>query len=371
MKFSAPQSSLAAALAPLSTVVPQKSPMPVLSHFLAELKGNRLILTGSDIEVTMQTELEVQGQKDGRTLLPSRKFLELMRGLPDVTVSIEANKEHRITITDTEGKKYQCSAESVDVYPQVPQLSETSTFKMPRNKLRRMISKVLFAVSRDELRPQLTGVFLELSKEHFRLVSTDGHRLVKIGTKSDGYKGETQTAIVPSKAMQGVQRIAEGEGDIEIGFAGSQLGFRAGNTTLITRLIEGRYPNYDAVIPTENKQVLTVGLDSLFSAVRRANIFSNEISRQIRVHVDKQQLQIKVEDIEQGNEGFETIPCEFSGDPMDIGYNATYVQDMLRQIDTPDVRFELGSSTSAGIVRPTEQEEHEDLLMLIMPVRLN
>lgn len=294
-----------------------------------------------------------------------------MRGLPDVNVSIEASKEHRITITDTEGKKYQCSAESVDVYPQVPQLSETSTFKLPRQKLRRMISKVLFAVSRDELRPQLTGVFLELSKEHFRLVSTDGHRLVRIGAPSDGYKGETQTAIVPSKAMAAVQRIAEGDGEIEIGFAGSQLGFRAGNTTLITRLIEGRYPNYDAVIPSENKQVLTVGLDALFSAVRRANIFSNEISRQIRVHLDKQQLQIRVEDIEQGNEGSESVPCEFTGEPMDIGYNATYVQDMLRQIDTPDVRFELGSSTSAGIVKPTEQEEHEDLLMLIMPVRLN
>ncbi|NUO19400.1 DNA polymerase III subunit beta [bacterium] len=371
MKFSAPQSSLAAALAPLSTVVPQKSPMPVLSHFLADLKGNTLTLTGSDIEVTMQTEIEVQGQKDGRTLLPSRKFLDLMRGLPDVTVSIEANKEHRITITDTEGKKYQCAAESVDVYPQVPQLSETTTFKMPRSRLRRMITKVLFAVSRDELRPQLTGVFLELSKDHFRLVSTDGHRLVKIGTKSNGFKGDTHTAIVPAKAMQAVQRIAEGEGDIEIGFAGSQLGFRAGNTTLITRLIEGRYPNYDAVIPTENKQVLTVGLDQLTSAVRRANIFSNEISRQIRVHLEKQQMQIKVEDIEQGNEGFETIACEFTGDPMDIGYNASYVEQMLRQIDTPDVRFELGSSTSAGIVRPTEQEENEDLLMLIMPVRLS
>ncbi|MBK6911843.1 MAG: DNA polymerase III subunit beta [bacterium] len=297
--------------------------------------------------------------------------MELMRGLPDVTVTIEASKEHRITITDTEGKKYQCSAESVDVYPQVPQLSETQIFKMPRNKLRRMINKVSFAVSRDELRPQLTGVFMELSQDHFRLVSTDGHRLVKMSTKADGFKGEMQTAIVPSKAMNAVARIAEGEGDIEIGFAGSQLGFRAGNTTLITRLIEGRYPNYDAVIPTENSKVLTVGLDPLFSAVRRANIFSNEISRQIRVKLEKQELQIKVEDIEQGNEGFETIPCEFNGDSMDIGYNANYVTDMLRQIDTPDVRFELGSATSAGIVKPTEQEENEDLLMLIMPVRLS
>jgi DNA polymerase-3 subunit beta len=345
--------------------------MPVLSHFLAELKGNKLTLTGSDIEVTMQTVLEVQGQKDGRTLLPSRKFLELMRGLPDVTVTIEATKEHRITITDTEGKEYKCAAESVDVYPAVPEMPDSDTYKIGRNKLRRMIGKVLFAVSKDELRPQLTGVFMELSDKNFRLVTTDGHRLVKMGMDSNGYKGKAHSAIVPAKAMAAVERIADGEGDMEIGFAGTQLGFRAGNTTLITRLIEGRYPNYDAVIPDQNNQVLTVNLDALSSAVRRASIFSNEISRQIRLHLEKQELQIKVEDIEQGNEGFESVPCEYSGNPMDIGYNAGYVSEMLKRIDTQDVRFELGSATSAGIVKPTEQEEAEDLLMLIMPVRLN
>jgi DNA polymerase-3 subunit beta len=373
MKFSASQSTLLSAITPLTSVVPAKSPMPVLSHILAELKGNVLTLTGSDMEVTMQTRVEIAGAEDGRLLLPSRKFSELLRSLPDEQITVERvkGKENQIKISDTEGREYACSAESVDNYPAIPKVEESQVFKIERNRLRRLISKCLFAVSRDELRPQLTGVFMKVDSENLLMVTTDGHRLVKVMSKSNGYSGAEQTAIVPAKAMSAIQRISEGEGDAEIGFAGTQLAFRIGNTTLITRLIEGKYPNYEAVIPSENKNLLKVDLDQLTSAVRRAAIFSNEISRQIRMHIEKEELQIKVEDIEQGNEGFESVPCEFDGEPMDIGYNAGYVLDVLKQVDTNEVKFELGSPTSAGIVRPMEQEKDEDLLMLIMPVRLN
>jgi DNA polymerase-3 subunit beta len=373
MKFSASQSNLLSSILPLSAVVPVKSPMPVLSHILADLKGNVLFLTGSDMEVTMQTRVEVNGFEDGRLLLPSRKFVELLRGLPDEQITVERvkSKENQIKISDTEGREYACSAENVETYPQIPKIEQKHVFKIERNKLRRLITKCLFAVSRDELRPQLTGVYLKVNAEHIQMVTTDGHRLVRVGYKSKGYSGDEQFAIVPSKAMGAVQRISEGEGDAEITFAGTQLAFRIGNTTLITRLIEGKYPNYQAVIPSENKNLLKVDLDQLISAVRRAAIFSNEISRQIRMHLEKSEMQIRVEDIEQGNEGFESVPCEFNGEIMDIGYNAGYVLDVLKQVDTNEVNFELGTATSAGIVRPTEQEENEDLLMLIMPVRLN
>lgn len=373
MKFSASQSALLSAITPLTAVVPAKSPMPVLSHVLAELKGSSLVLTGSDMEVTMQTTVEVKGEADGRLLLPSRKFTELLRGLPDEQITVERSKskDNQIQISDAEGRSYACAAESVENYPQVPTIEENQVFKIERDRLRRLISKCLFAVSKDELRPQLTGVYLKVNSDALMFVTTDGHRLVKVSSKSNGYVGDEQTAIVPHKAMNAIQRISDGEGDAEIAFAGSQLAFRIGNTTLITRLIEGKYPNYEAVIPSENKNLLKVDLDQLTSAVRRAQIFSNEISRQIRMHLDSEELQIRVEDTEQGNEGFEKVPCEFDGESMDIGYNAAYVLDILKQIDTNEVKFELGTPTSAGIVRPTEQEENEDLLMLIMPVRLN
>jgi DNA polymerase III subunit beta len=370
MKFSASQSSLQNGLQPLAAVVPTKSPMPVLTHFLTQLSGNVLTITATDLEVSIETQIEVKGMKDGRALLPARKFLEEIRAFPDVMVTIEASETGKIKL-DAENNRYDLSAESVANYPKVPVLDEAASFSLDRVRLRRLIDKTIFAVSRDELRPQLTGVYMKVMPNELRMVSTDGHRLVKMSVQHEGYTGEPRECIVPAKAMNTVARMCSGEGNVQLLFGANQLAFRVGATTLITKLIEGRYPNYEAVIPSENKNLLTAELEALRSAVLRASIVSNEISRQIRMKLKSDQMQILVEDIEQGNEGQETLPCTYTGEPMDIGYNAGYVLDILKQIDTGDVVFELGSPTSAGIVKPTEQEKDEDLLMLIMPVRLN
>ena len=369
MNFSASQSALLTALQPLAAVVPTKSPMPVLTHLLAQLSGNMLTLTATDLEVSMETRIDVKGVRDGRALLPARKFLDMIREFPDVMVSIEATDSGHIKL-GADGKKYDLAAETVQNYPKVPSLTNVPVFLIDRGKLRRAISKVVFAVSRDELRPQLTGVYVKVAPDMLRLVTTDGHRLVKITLQHDGFKGEAEECIVPAKAMNTVSRLCEREGNAEILFSPAQIGFRIGPTTLITKLIEGRYPNYEAVIPTDNKNRLTVDLEQLNASVRRASIVSNEISRQIRMRLRADHVEIQVEDIEQGNEGEETVPCTYTGEPMDIGYNSGYVLDVLKQVDTSEVVFELGTPTSAGIVRPTEQEKGEDLLMLIMPVRL-
>jgi DNA polymerase-3 subunit beta len=370
MKFTASQSSLFSGLQSVAAIVPAKSPMPVLTHLLAEVSGNTLNVTATDLEVSMETKIEVKGLKDGRALLPARKFLDEIREFPDVPITVEATESGRIKL-GAEDKNYDLSGESVQNYPKVPSLEGKDTLVMERGRLRRMVGKVLFAVSRDELRPQLTGVYFKLSADEARMVTTDGHRLVKVTQKHAGYQGEVHECIVPAKAMSTVARMCEREGDVQISLATNQIGFRIGNTTLITKLIEGHYPNYEAVIPGENKNSLTVDLEQFHAAVRRASIVSNEISRQIRLKLQSDQLQILVEDIEQGNEGKETVPCTYVGEAMDIGYNAGYVLDILKQVDTPEVVFELGTPTSAGIVKPTEQEKDEDLLMLIMPVRLN
>jgi DNA polymerase III subunit beta len=371
MKFTASQSSLLSALIPVSAVVPSKSPMPALAHIQAVLKGNSLSFAATDLEVSMENKLQVTGQEDGKSLIPARKFMDLLRELPDEQLTIQITKSDRITVMDQGGKKYNFSGESEEMYPKIPVLDESKLFKIDRSRLRRMISKTLFAVSRDELRPQLTGVFLQLGPGMLRLVSTDGHRLVKVEWDNAKYEGEAKDFIVPAKAMVNVQRIAEGEGDIEIAFASNQLGFRVGNTTLVTKLIDGRFPNYTAVIPTENKNTLKIDLDQLGAAVRRVQIFSNAISRQIRVKLETEKATVTAEDVEEGGEAQETVVCSYNGESMEIGYNSGYVLDMLKQIDTSEVLFELGSATSAGIVKPTEQEDNEDLLMLIMPVRLN
>jgi DNA polymerase III subunit beta len=171
--------------------------------------------------------------------------------------------------------------------------------------------------------------------------------------------------------MSTVQRIAEGDDNVEIAFTANQLAFRVGNLTLITKLIDGRFPNYNAVIPTENKNMLKMEVEQFNASVKRVAIFSNEISKQIRLKLDSDKVLVQAEDVEQGGEAQESVAANYDGEPMEIGYNAGYVLDMMKQIDTSEVIFELGTSTSAGIVKPSEQEKDEDLLMLIMPVRLN
>ncbi|MDD5087934.1 MAG: DNA polymerase III subunit beta [bacterium] len=370
MKFQASQSSLFSAFQTLATIIPTKSPMPVLMHFLVQLTGKKLVVTATDLEISMETQLEVSGEEDGKALFPARKYLELLRELPDVPIHVEAADNGRITLT-AEGKNYNLASENVQNYPKVPSLEKVEPLRLSQSQLRRMISKCSFAVSRDELRPQLTGVYAKVSAQELRFVTTDGHRLVKIGYQHNGYKGAALESIVPAKAMQNAARLCEREGDIEMFFTDKQIAFRVGPTTMITKLIEGRYPNYEAVIPSDNKNKLTLDLDQFQAAVRRAAIVSNEISRQIRLKISADNVEILVEDIEQGNEGRESVSCSYAGEPMDIGYNAAYVLDVLKQIDTGEVVLDLGTPTSAGIVKPTEQEEKEDLLMLIMPVRLN
>ncbi len=369
MKFSASQNALYSAISTVATVVPSKSPMPVLTHIMAKVDGNVLLLSATDLEVSLETKLEIKGMKNGQALFPARKLLELIRDWPDVMLTVEASEKDRVFVTDADGKRYELACESAANYPKVPSLEGGPWLKFDRGRLRKMISKTVFAVSRDELRPQLTGVYFQATADMLRLVSTDGHRLVKVSAATAF--GEAKDCIVPRKAMDILARICEREGEVEIAFAQNQVGFRVGNTTLITKLIEGKYPNYEAVIPQTNDKTLRMETSQFHAAVRRAATVSNEISHQIRLKLEPEELMIQVEDAEQGNEGQEKIPCTFDGEPMEIGYNAGYVLDMLKQIEDDEVVFHLGGPTSAGIVKPAEQDKDLDLLMLIMPVRLN
>ncbi len=370
MKFTASQSALLGGFMTLSGVIPSKTPLPALSHVLAELRGNELSLAATDLEVSMQTTIEVKGSEDGKALLPARRIIEIIRELPDIPLKITVDKSHRIKIEGDQGS-YKLSGEDVEGYPQLPQLKNPQVFQFDRSKLQRLVGKTLFAVSHDELRPQLTGVLLQVKPGEVCCVSTDGHRLVRIRSLKVDYKGEEQDFIVPAKAMTAVLRNAEGDGPLELSFEGTQLSFAFGKMRLTTRLIEGRYPNYEAVIPQSNENILKLDLDAFRSAVRRVAIFANEVSRQVRLRISQESVEILAEDVEAGGEAQEKIPCEYKGTPMDIGYNATYVLDVLKHVDTAEVIFELGSPTTAGLVKPSEQEENEDLLMLIMPVRLN
>jgi DNA polymerase-3 subunit beta len=368
MQFTVSQHLFLQALAKVSSVVPQRSTIPTLNNILFSLKGSKLTLSATDLEISLSTQVDVKGTKDGNAVILARKLHEIIRELPDIDVSIAVSDERRVQISCERGT-YQLSADDVEDFPMLPSIDTGNEVALGAEKFRRMVGKTVFAVSRDELQPALTGILVELHPDQLRCVSTDGYRLAKIIDKAFKYNGEQHSFIVPQKAMNLLHRLLEEGGDVKLRFDSNHLIFQMNDTELITRLIEGKYPRYEAAIPTGIKDVLRVDLETLRASVRRASIFADSLSRQVRFKLAENTMEIVAEDMEVGGSAKEVLDVEYKGDELQVGYNSNYVLDALKHLDTDEVLFEVGSSGTPGILKPTEQEPNEDFMMLIMPIR--
>jgi len=368
MEFSVNQSLFLQALAKVSSVVPQRSTIPALSNVLFSLKGNNLTLSGTDLEISLSTKIDVDGSQDGEAVILARMLHEIIRELPDIKVTVSVSEERRIEIACDRGS-YHLTGDDVENFPMLPSLDGASELTVDGAKLRRMIGKSMFAVSKDELQPALTGILFEVRPEEARCVSTDGYRLVKIVDKSFRFKGEQHSFIVPSKAMILLHRLLEEQKEITIQFDANHLIFQMSDAELITRLIEGKYPRYEAAIPTTSQNILRVDLETLRATLRRTSIFADSLSHQVRFKLSKNALEVMAEDMEVGGSAKENLEVDYKGEELQVGYNATYVLDALKQLDTDEVIIEVGSAGTPGIIKPTEQEANEDFMMLIMPIR--
>ncbi len=370
MHFRTDQNELMAALQRVMPAVPAKSTLPILSNILLRLESNTLRLVATDLEISVVTDLEVQGEKDGSISIPAKKLGDIIRELEGLEVSLEADDAYHVSIQAGEGQ-FQVPGISPQEFPSLPEFEPALKLQFTAEKLESMIRRTAFAVSKDELRPALTGVFMQIRDHELRTVATDGHRLVRIIDQDFHNEGEDQEIIIPTKALDMVRRNLPDEAEVELGIGNNQLLVQLPEATLFSRLIEGRYPHYETVIPKENNNRLIVGRDALEKAVRRVQIFANPINKQIVFNISGTELTITSEDVELGGKGQQSLDVQYDGEDVTIGYNAAYVLELLRQITTDMVRFELGGATQAGIVKPTEQREKEDFLMLIMPVRLS
>jgi DNA polymerase-3 subunit beta len=370
MRFSVEQVQLREALDRVAPAVPTKSTLPILANVLLRLEGKTLKLVATDLEVSVVTELEVTGEEDGSLSVPAKKIADIVRELEGATLTCEADSANHLKVTAL-GGEYQVPGIAAQEFPALPEFESAASINIPASKLDSMIDRTAFAVSRDELRPALTGVFFQIRPHEMRAVATDGHRLVRIIDQDFKAEGESRELIVPVKALDMIRRNLPEDGDVELMIGANQIKASLEHATLFTRLIEGRYPHYESVIPSENHNKLTVPLDKLISAVRRAQIFANPINRQIVFKLSSGKLEVSAEDVELGGKGQEPVEAKYEGEEQSIGYNAGYVLDLLKHVDTDDVQFDLGGPTQAGIVRPTEQRKGEDFLMLVMPVRLN
>ena len=374
MKFIVSSLKLLKSLQALSGVIGSKNTLPILDDFLFHLEENQLKITSSDLDVTMTVGLVpdmVEGT--GEVTIPARLLLEIMKNFPDVpiTISVDSNTL-AVELIAGEGR-YKLAGHKSDEFPQLPIMTETSVWEIPADVLARGFEKTVFATGMDEIRPIMSGVLMEMTENYLTFVATDAHKLVRY-RRLDVKSEVAASFIMPKKPINQLKSILGTLADepVRIEFNKTNASFVFGDYVLVCRLIEGRYPNYEAVIPKNNPNQLTIDRQVFLAAIRRVAVFSSKATHQVRFRIAGQELTLTAEDIDFYNEAKERLTCSYEGDDMEIGFNSRFLQDMLGNFDSESVKLEMSAPNRAGIFTPVENDNaSEDLLMLLMPVMLN
>ena len=374
MKFIVSSLKLLKSLQSLSGVIGTKNTLPILDDFLFQLSENELRITTSDLDVTMSVSMVpdmVEGT--GEVTIPARLLLEIMKNFPDVPITINVdNSTLAVELIAGEGR-YKLAGHKSDEFPQLPVMSETSVWEIPADVLARGFEKTIFATGVYEIRPIMSGVLMEMTENYLTFVATDAHKLVRY-RRMDVKSDVAASFIMPKKPINQLKNILAGLADetVRIEFNKTNASFVFGDYVLICRLIEGRYPNYEAVIPKSNPNQLTIDRQTFLSAIRRVAVFSSKATHQVRFRITGQEILLTAEDIDFYNEAKERLSCSYTGDDMEIGFNSRFFQEMLGNFDSEMVKLEMSAPNRAGILTPVgEENESEDLLMLLMPVMLN
>ncbi len=370
MRFVVSSAQLLKNLQKISGVISSNTVLPILEDFLFDINNNTLQITATDLDTTMSVTMEVDSKEKFKVAIPARILLDSLKALPEqpITIAVEETT-NGIEIT-TDNGKYKLSGENSADFPKEPVAEGVDEVKLPASVLYKGVNKTLFAVSNDELRPAMTGVFFQLDDKGITFVATDAHKLVKFN-RSD-IQGGNASFIVPKKALNLLKSIIpNNDTEVSVQFNKSNAFFVFDKIQLICRLIDAKYPDYNAVIPKENPNLLSVQKDDFYSSLRRTSIFSNKTTHQVVLKMAGAELTVSAQDLDFSNEASEKLTCEYLGNPMEIGFNAKFLLEMLSALDTSDINIELSTPNRAGIIRPAEKEETEDLLMLVMPVMLN
>lgn len=372
MKFIINSQTLLKRLQSLSGVLNSSNTLPILDDFLFDLTDTVLNITATDLETTMVITLEPTMLEDpGNITIPAKLLLDFLKYLPDVplTFSIDTTNQ-AVEITSTDGK-YHLTGHNAEDFPKLPQLADTAKIDIPSSLLAAGINKTVFATGNDELRPAMGGVFFEFTSDYLTFVATDAHKLVRY-RRTDARAEEPANFIVPRKPLNVLKNLLLSEdAPVTVEYNITNAAFTFQNIKLFCRLIEGRYPAYEAVIPRDNQNRLTVDRQIFINAMKRLSPFANQSTHQIRLKITGQELQMTAEDIDYSNEGSERLNCTYEGEDMEIGFNSRFVLDMVTNLETDEICFNLAGPTRAGIILPVNNEnKEEDILMLVMPVML-
>ena len=370
MKFIVSSNQLLKQLQVLGGVINSSNTLPILDNFLFELNQDRLTITASDLETTMSASIAVESTSVGNIAVPARLLLDTLKTFPEQPLTFTA-ENNTIEISANNGK-YSLAYLAGDEFPKAVHLKDPSKTVVMGDTLATAINATLFASGNDDLRPVMSGVFFQFSTEGLTFVATDAHKLVKY-TRTDVTASATAEFIMPKKALQILKGILQGsEEDINVEYNETNAQFSFANTTLSCRLIEGKYPNYEAVIPKENPNVLSIQRETLLNSLRRVSIFSNKTTHQIRLKIAGAELNISAEDYDFSNKADERLSCSYQGDDMQIGFNSRFLIEMLSNIGAEEISLSMSMPNRAGIITPLDNvEEGEHITMLVMPVMLN
>jgi DNA polymerase-3 subunit beta len=370
MRFSASSIELQKVLGNIGGVIPTRSTLPILENFLFEVSDNKLQLTATDLDTSMSVNMPVKNGENGTIAVPAKRLMETVRALPNTDITFTAQTDNNKILMKTGNGEYRLTGESSENYPAIPKFKPDAELKIDGATLSRLITKTSFAVSSDELRPAMMGVLFQIKKDEIRAVATDGHRLVRLVNSSFTSTVGEREVIVPAKALNLVLKSSD-TADGSVSFSENHAMFSMGSTRLVSRMIEEKFPNYESVIPLENDKELLIDKNQLLSSVRRTALYASSTTHQVRFSLRKGSLAVSAEDIDFGSEAKETLTCNYTAEPMEIGFNSTYMIDMLSHMDTDQVQLMFSSPTRASILRPVSQRDGENLLMLVMPVRLS
>ncbi len=376
MEFKVNSKELEKLLSKIIPAVPTRTPMPILENFLFEIKDGSLTVHATDLEISLKASLNIVAEENLKILVPAKLIYDIVRSLKETTIVFEILPNGKVNLTTDHGK-YNLSYLDHEEFPEIPNFPDNATDSEDLNELningadlRFAFEKTSFAMSKEEMRPAMMGTLFEFTEEGLRFVATDGHRLSNLLNKKINLGIEAQY-VLPERAVTVLLKILD-EKDVKVYLSKTHMSFKLNEFELISRLIKQKYPDYKSVIPLENEFTLKIETKELHDVIKRMMLFSTTNTRRVKFSISENNLEISAEDLDLGASGKENINCEYSGEPIEIGFNSAYVNDVLSHLSSEkEIIFKLHSPTKAVVVLPTEEKENYELMMLLMPVRLN
>jgi len=374
MKFIVNSSVLLKQLQALNGVISTNNTLPILDNFLFQLEGNQLTITATDLETTMTSAIELEmADEDNSIAVPAKILIDTLKTFVSSTpITFTADTDSKLIIISAGEGNFRMSGYSAEEFPQSPTIESSSSITIDSSVLQKAISKTIFATGYDDLRPVMTGVFFKMTPDHAIFVATDAHKLVCY--KRHDVTGEDEVSfILPKKPLNQLKNHLPAENTpVSVEFNNTNAVFTFGTVKLICRLIDGKYPNYQAVIPADNPNKLIVDRLLFLTTIKRISLFASHSTYQVRLKIAGMELTVSAEDIDYSNEAKERLTCQYEGEDIEIGFNSKFLIEMLTNLESENISLEMSTPNRAGIIRPVNNEnQNEDILMLVMPVMLN